>query len=491
MDDTQTNYSPSWDDHHMSLQTFQEEVRKATAMAFPNDHYSRYTEVHALLISWEDEDPDLQVYAEIQSLRKVLEEDYHFEVQTYAIPNFGSHNALAKKISRFVDYEGKNEKNVKSMKNILKIVYYGGHGSTAINGEPYWTSRRAETDNDYCCEVQWSGIQNTLEHAESDVLIILDCCASGNPNTLRGVGATELIAACGFRESANPPGPASFTHALVKELQAMSRMQFFTTAMLYTRVLSRLQSHRPDEPGFEQMKAPIHAILNYNTTNPLAPVIHLSAIGSKEPSPLNNVPTGSPEEVPAIHYDNIGSTSTPSIPDSAAYQQRSTTPGSFVSSMSSPGSSDPEYSRIILSIKLRESLGIDSLSDAVADWIKAMPVSAESIQFEAAYGSFSTLLIISMSIPTWCYFKRHAAITCLGIITSRSMIAPAQLSYVVKNKLATASELPLRWKKAIQDPYIDRYNSTSVVENTKVPLSKGDIPAKASRGVEFLRKISG
>lgn len=34
--------------------------------------------------------------------------------------------------------------------------------------------------------MKWSGIQNALEESESDVLILLDCCASGLSNTDEG-----------------------------------------------------------------------------------------------------------------------------------------------------------------------------------------------------------------------------------------------------------------------------------------------------------------
>jgi hypothetical protein len=43
---------------------------------------------------------------------------------------------------------------------------------------------------------KWSGIQNVLEEAESDVLILFDCCASGVANTSSGNPANDLIAAC-------------------------------------------------------------------------------------------------------------------------------------------------------------------------------------------------------------------------------------------------------------------------------------------------------
>jgi hypothetical protein len=39
--------------------------------------------------------------------------------------------------------------------------------------------------------VKWSGIQNALEESHSDVLIILDCCASGMSNTDEGSPSSQ------------------------------------------------------------------------------------------------------------------------------------------------------------------------------------------------------------------------------------------------------------------------------------------------------------
>ena len=37
--------------------------------------------------------------------------------------------------------------------------------------------------------IQWSGLQSMLEHAESDVLILLDCCAAAS--SVSGVSASR------------------------------------------------------------------------------------------------------------------------------------------------------------------------------------------------------------------------------------------------------------------------------------------------------------
>ena len=54
---------------------------------------------------------------------------------------------------------------------------------------------RASTGAPESPTVQWSGLQNLLEHAESDVLILLDCCAAASSISETGSGVTEVIAA--------------------------------------------------------------------------------------------------------------------------------------------------------------------------------------------------------------------------------------------------------------------------------------------------------
>jgi len=54
--------------------------------------------------------------------------------------------------------------------------------------------------------VVWSGVQRSLEMAQSDVLILLDCCSSGVANASEGNGVTELLCACPYDTRANGVG---------------------------------------------------------------------------------------------------------------------------------------------------------------------------------------------------------------------------------------------------------------------------------------------
>jgi hypothetical protein len=74
-----------------------------------------------LLLSWEAD--DLGVEAEIQPLRRVLEDRYHFGVQDYKIPSIKPDKALKKRIFDFLDEDDKDT---------LLIVYYAGHARGAL-----------------------------------------------------------------------------------------------------------------------------------------------------------------------------------------------------------------------------------------------------------------------------------------------------------------------------------------------------------------------
>lgn len=104
-------------------------LNSAASAAFPNRGFSRYKEVHALLLSWEDD--NLGVIDEVIELEDVFRHTYRFEVEVWRIPTGRSHNSLAAKILGFLnDYESKDN---------LLIVYYGGHGYMNDDPQCVWS----------------------------------------------------------------------------------------------------------------------------------------------------------------------------------------------------------------------------------------------------------------------------------------------------------------------------------------------------------------
>lgn len=105
---------------HVSLEEFGEGLQSAARALFPNDSKSRYTTVTVLIISWEDEDPNLPVSLEISRLVDVFRRVYQFEVDEWKIPSHNSHFFVNQRIMNFIAPTHDDKEH-------LKIVYYAGH----------------------------------------------------------------------------------------------------------------------------------------------------------------------------------------------------------------------------------------------------------------------------------------------------------------------------------------------------------------------------
>jgi len=84
---------------------------------------AQYREIHALLISWEND--DLGVEDELHALERVLSNKYFATTRVISIPHEESNLFLERGIHEFKLYY--------SAPDILLIVYYAGHGAVDDN----------------------------------------------------------------------------------------------------------------------------------------------------------------------------------------------------------------------------------------------------------------------------------------------------------------------------------------------------------------------
>ena len=63
---------------------------------------SRYTEVHVLILSWEDVDPKLPVNLEMDPLFDVFQDMYNFKTERWQIPNLRSHKRVNDRVAEFL-----------------------------------------------------------------------------------------------------------------------------------------------------------------------------------------------------------------------------------------------------------------------------------------------------------------------------------------------------------------------------------------------------
>ena len=97
---------------------------------FSSNRRSRYNQVTVLLVSWEDEDPELPVSLKFTALKGVFAGLYGFQVEKWLIPLLKSHMKLNVRVLNFLE---------DSCSRHLKIVYYAGHGKLSNHGQMLWT----------------------------------------------------------------------------------------------------------------------------------------------------------------------------------------------------------------------------------------------------------------------------------------------------------------------------------------------------------------
>jgi hypothetical protein len=140
---------------HTSLEQFGANLHAAAQILFPNSTRSRYTEVHVLMLSWEDVDPKLPVDLEMDPLFDVFQNMYNFRTERWQIPNLRSHKRVNDRVTEFLGNENKEH---------LKIVYYAGHACLTRNRLLSWTKYVDNVITDlvltFCFEV--GGQMNTL-----------------------------------------------------------------------------------------------------------------------------------------------------------------------------------------------------------------------------------------------------------------------------------------------------------------------------------------
>ncbi len=83
-----------------------------------NARGSRCTKATALLLSWEDEVPQLPGLLEMGELKNVFVSLYRFEIEEWHIPSKNSHLELKVRTLQFLKDSASRD---------LKIVYYTGH----------------------------------------------------------------------------------------------------------------------------------------------------------------------------------------------------------------------------------------------------------------------------------------------------------------------------------------------------------------------------
>lgn len=251
-----------------------------------------------------------------------------------------------------------------------------------------------------------------LEQANSDVLILLDCCAAASSVAGSGSGITEVIAACGFEASAPDIGEHSFTRSLIEEMCFMALNAPFSVALLHNKVLSRIKCWNPryNAPNDlqEKRKTPVYILLT-NEANQR----------SIELTPLLKKP-----------IDEFSSPFSKNLAEQADTTSSQTVEGLWP---------DPDFKspKVLISVALEDDQTLRT--DEWVEWIGSIPALATYTKIEGIYKSDSILVILSIPVALWDLLPRSPAVSFIGFTRSQNFVHTKTTSTptaeAVENKL--------------------------------------------------------
>jgi len=160
-------------------------------------------------------------------------------------------------------------------------------------------TRSSSRDGIKASTIRWNGIQQILEEACSDTLIIMDAAYYPSSRMVRQKGVLELIAASVSEEHVTALGRCVFTRALVDQLRTRAtRSTPLSAAELHSILLAAypklIQDRNPEKEMLTSFPAPLHTMMSGNSRLPsifLCPVY--------QSSPLRN--SFSYENSPQLH----------------------------------------------------------------------------------------------------------------------------------------------------------------------------------------------
>jgi hypothetical protein len=171
----------------------------------------------------------------------VLEDSYGFPVE-YERMHMRRHPQV-QAMKHVVDFLHKHDS---IEPRTLLIVYYAGHGGS----DPTSTGRISLSGcypvNDAARDrsIAWTEVESTLAKAESDVVVIFDCCHAGLlccPARRGPRNSFHYVAACKADQRTRASGKKSFTAAMIWALKDLADSPGFTV----TRLVEKLMQHEP------------------------------------------------------------------------------------------------------------------------------------------------------------------------------------------------------------------------------------------------------
>ncbi|KAK3394350.1 hypothetical protein B0H63DRAFT_43407 [Podospora didyma] len=250
------------------IESLRADLQATASRILANPFRTRYSMVSALLVHWQEDD-DHEARNALAELGKVLDQDYNYTFQIKSIPPSSdecksSWRWLSREVTDFIDNQ--------DHRDVLKIVYYSGHSYLNGNREMVLASSKLAEPSSV---IRWSGIQQILEVACSDTLIVMDSAYYPSSQMVRQEGVLELIAASASEEHVKLLDRSAFTRALTDQLRTRASQKFMnplSAAELHAKLLSlypkMVQDRSPEKEMVTSFPSPLHMQVSGNAKLP-------------------------------------------------------------------------------------------------------------------------------------------------------------------------------------------------------------------------------
>ncbi|KAK0126835.1 hypothetical protein ONS95_008414 [Cadophora gregata] len=239
-----------------------------------------YEGIRAIIVSWSDDDLDL--YCELVDINNAFAFLNFTHHRMYFIPSQNPFDSLLEKIN--------HEKPNAAAENSLLVVYYGEDGQLLTNRRLHFTATRESQHP----SIDWTSMQANLESANTDVLLLLDCCHASaaassfeqsyedDPEPRKRL---EILAGCGYDSVTREAGRYSFTKALIAKLNERGKLEcVFSVGQLFqslhARMLRQHPSNIPDSDDDKYNKCFVAPVYIPRCTDPIHVSIPLRKLDS-------------------------------------------------------------------------------------------------------------------------------------------------------------------------------------------------------------------
>jgi hypothetical protein len=264
------------------IESFKNDLQTNVGRMLSTPSRDRYSSVQVMFLFWQDDEEVPTIQSAVRELAEVFDKYYRYGFQVQAIPSSSdgcksSWRWLSRQLNEFV--EDRDERDV------LKIVYYAGHTYLDANREMVLASSR---DPEQASTIRWGGIQQTLEEACADTLILMDAAYYPSSRMVRQQGVLELLAASVSEAHFYDLDRCAFTRALAEQLRVRAaRLSPLSAAELHANLFSHyakmVQDKYPEKEALTSFPSPLHMMMSGNSRLPsifLSPVYQNSPMRS-------------------------------------------------------------------------------------------------------------------------------------------------------------------------------------------------------------------